>query len=166
MEIIQQRFYGQPKIKKPKFLHSKTQIGTALFLRRCACKIYEHGGFVYVHHKDWFSSCISKEEAVQKGIIDKYNRKFVYNDNFGSVVLRNECIFRFEKPGTKEFMLNNRIKLIKELAEMIGAEWTELSCWEWEDFFEQVLDIIKNNGWLMPVVVEKCKKCGKIKKEN
>lgn len=144
MEIVQQRYYGQPKLKKNKFLNSKTQIGTISFLRRCACKVYEYDGFIYIYHRDWFSSYISKEEAVRKGIIDKYNRKFVYNDNFGSVVLRNECIFKFEKPDTRKPMEINRMKLIKELAEMIGTERTELCCWEWEDFFEQVIDVIKS----------------------
>ena len=113
-------------------------------MQRCACKVYEYDGFIYIYHRDWFSSYISKEEAVRKGIIDKYNRKFVYNDNFRSVVLRNECIFKFEKPDTRKSMEINHMKLIKELAEMIGIEWIELCCWEWEDFFEQVLDILKN----------------------
>lgn len=145
MEIVQQRNYGQPKCKKPKFLNSKTQIGTVFFLQRCACRIYEYDGFVYVHHKDWFSSYIGKEEAIRRGIIEKYNQKFVYNDNFGSVVLRNECIFKLQKPDTKEFILKIRIKLIKELAKMVGIDWTELCCWEWEDFFEQVIKLIQNN---------------------
>ena len=57
-------------------------------------------------------------------IIDNYNKKFVYNDNFGSVVLRNEAIIVIEpKDWVKPYQLK-RDNLIVSFVKMLNQDET------------------------------------------
>ena len=91
LEIISSRRYGEPKLEKPKELKGIKQSGGAMFGPKCKCPVFVIESSMYVKHRDWFSRSISIPEAVNRGIISKQKNKFIYNDNFGSVVLRNEA---------------------------------------------------------------------------
>lgn len=91
IEILSSREFGEPKLSKPKELKGLKQAGTALFGPKCKCPFYLAPSHVYVKHRDFFSPDISRTDALRVGIIDKFNPRFVYNDSFGSVVLRSDA---------------------------------------------------------------------------
>ena len=144
MEIVCSRVYGEPKLKKPKFLNNKNLIGSAKF-SQATCKVWLVEDEVYILHRDWFSSYIGRQEAFEKGLTASFSKKFVYNDNFGSLVLRNEAIIKFKKPDLNKFIIDNRNSLIEELAEMRKIDIVDLSNYEWEYLFEQVLDLLEEH---------------------
>jgi len=142
------RYFGEPPLKKPKECNNKTLLGSVRYAghdKPCKCKIWLVGDTVYVLHRNWFSNSIGFDEAFKLGIVKKTpNSKFVYEDNFGGVILRNEAIFSFKLPDMQRHFLDNRFDLTKEFADMRGVEWYNLyGIHRWEDFFEKILKLIK-----------------------
>gem|GEM_PF-1918507 len=142
------RYFGEPPLKKPKECNNKTLLGSVRYAghdKPCKCKLWLSGDTVYVLHRNWFSNTIGFDEAFKLGIIKKTpNSKFVYDDNFGGVILRNEAIFSFKLPDMSRFILDSRFALVKEFADMRGVEWYNLyGIHRWEDFFEEILKLIK-----------------------
>jgi hypothetical protein len=150
MKIECMRRYGQPKLEKPKECSNKNLIGSVRFSfgeKAVQCKVWRCVDTIYVLHRDWFSDCISFEEAERRGMNVKHRKKFIYDDNFGGVILRNEAVISFSLPDISRFILDNRFELVKKFSAMIGVEWFDLHCLHrWEDFFEEILKLIKTNG--------------------
>jgi len=144
------RYFGEPPLKKPKECNNKTLLGSVNFSfgigKPVKCKVWLCDVTVFVLHRDWFSPCISHEEAYKRGIIDSVTRykKFIYNDNFGGVILRSEALLSFQLPDMSRFILDNRFALVKEFAELVHREWFDLpQVCRWEDFFEEILKLVK-----------------------
>ena len=57
-----------------------------------------------------------------EGIIDKYNRKFIYNDNFGSVVLRNEAIIKFTREDWQKPYYTADVNLCYQLEKLLNIK--------------------------------------------
>ena len=92
IRVLVQRKYAEGKITKPKILKGRKPDTTIEFIpKKCTIPVYKTFGGVIIHHKDFFSSSISIPDAVEKKLISPRKKKFIYNDNFGSVVLRNEA---------------------------------------------------------------------------
>jgi hypothetical protein len=90
---------------------------------------------IYVLHRDWFSEGISYDEAKRRGLVGERKNKFIYNDNFGGVILRNEAVISFGVP-------NNVQNLMEQLARLLGEEWYQLhNLHRWEDFFGDILKL-------------------------
>lgn len=152
MKIECQRYWGQPKLVKPKVCNNKNLLGCVKFSwtggKGAKCKVWVYDNTVYVLHRDWFSSSMSYDEALKKEIINQkqIKQKFAYNDNFGCVVLRSEAVISFDLHDLTKFILDNRFSLVQEFAAMLEVNWTSLEgLHRWEDFFEDLLDLLKSS---------------------
>jgi len=107
MEFIHYpRFYGQPKLKKPKELKGiKQTFSIDYILKKCKCGVFVIGDDVWVRHKDYFSSSLKlPREDIGKplgALANKYcekskKEKFVYPDAWGDIVLKNEAWIRLK----------------------------------------------------------------------
>lgn len=121
--VYSHRYYGEPKLFKPKELKNIKSIGNAEFYpKKCNPKIYIKDNDIYIQHTDYFSSIWKPpvEERVDMPLsyyTKKYfkkerNEKFVYPDGWGSIVLRDEAWIQ----------LKNIIPLIKTENENIFAK--------------------------------------------
>ena len=151
MKIECARRWGQPKLIKPKACNNKNLLGSVPFgwgeSRPPKCKVWGSNDTVYVLHRDWFSQSISWEEAISRGIIEpeQYREKFIYKNNYGGVILRNEAVISFPVPDLTAFVLNTRFKLVQDFASMLGVDWVDLyALHHWEDFFMEILRLLQS----------------------
>ena len=143
MEIICERVYGEPKLKKPKFLKNDNLVGSVRFNEHCKNKLWKVEDTYYMLCRDWFSKSISLEEA--KKVFNRATRnKFVYNDSWGEVVLRNEALISFTREDwqlpTCNAPDNLCIKLENTLRNKYNREF-KLSDY-WNRMFEETLSTI------------------------
>lgn len=163
-EIPIYRFYGQPKMDKPKELKgNKSCFSVDWIPKKCTCQCYINGGDLWIKHRDFFSAT-HKPEPCDIGTplsyrLKKYfgksasNEKFIYADNWGSIVLRNEAwiVFRNFKHdiaknkfltsdseySIKHYVSNNmkRAFLLSDFAQKLGIYELEDN---WDRFFESI----------------------------
>lgn len=143
MKIISERSWGDPKLPKPKILKGIKQSGSAQF-GKCKCPVFFTEEKVYVKHRDWFSASIPIPEAERLGIIDKIKNKFIYNDNFGSVVLRDEAWLEIDR-DFGNFEPDEVNTLIYKLSVVTGYEYWDLAHYTWVKFFEDIYRLEKEN---------------------
>ena len=146
IEILSQRHYGEPKLKMPKELKGIVKSGTVPFGAKCKCPVYITKTHIYLKHRDYFSPSISMPQAKEAGIIDKWNPKFIYNDNFGSVVLRCEAWIRIPKLIFEQYksLFILRYRLCIEMACAIGIQEDFLFNYDWTHMFEELIKIYKD----------------------
>lgn len=99
--IYSHRYYGEPKLSKPKELKGIKSIGTAAYNKKCNPQIFIKDNDVYIRHTDYFSKSWEppKGERIDMPLsyyMNKYfnmsmNDKFIYPDCWGDIVLRNEA---------------------------------------------------------------------------
>jgi hypothetical protein len=107
------------------------------------CKVWMEGNTVYVLHRDWFSNSVPFGEAHEKGLIPKPKSKFIYNDTFGCVILRNEAVISFGMPNIDD-VYGCQQELTKRFAEMLGKKQENLyEICRWEDFFESIVKLTR-----------------------
>lgn len=101
-EVYSKRYYGQPKLSKPKELKNIKSIGTAVFIpKHCNCQMFVKDNDLWVKHDDYFSRLwhppVDDIGKPQSYYLNKYfsdNRghsKFIYHDDWGGIVLRNNA---------------------------------------------------------------------------
>lgn len=143
-----ERFYGQPKLIKTKDCNNKNKIGSVDFIpQKCKSTLWvNEKERVFVLHRDWFSVAISRDEAIERNLLSKPAReKFIYRDNWGSVVLRNEAVFSFDFPDLEIFPPKNTAHLTEcFFAHLKNSGRTDEDVWpsvfmEWERYFERIL---------------------------
>ncbi len=128
--ISSSRQYAQPKLKKPKELKGvKQSFSVDWIYKKCRCSCFINGNDLWIKHRDFNSIDVYELE-------NKKNKKFIYNDNFGCIVLRGEAWILL-----RDFVLDieNNVfthSLVWSLAEQITGE---VGCGEWERFFEKVI---------------------------
>lgn len=139
IEILEHRLYGQPKLNKPKHLKGIKQSGSIKF-SKASCPAYITKDGVYIKHRDFFSQSISIPDALTANMIDKKKNKFIYNDNFGSVVLRNEAylLVRGSLSGFKPEIV---YRLIRETERALRLSEYALENYDWVHFYEQLYDL-------------------------
>ena len=142
MRIVKQRFYGEPKLVKPKFCNNKNLLGSVEWNKHCRCKLWAYGDKYYLLHRDWFSNFLGFSEAKKRGIIDQYNTKFIYDDNFGSVVLRNEALIEFNREDWHKPTPSMSTNLCLSTEKMLNLDEYSLVHYEWEHLYEQCLNLI------------------------
>lgn len=139
IEILQERSFLEPRLTKPEQLKGLSPIGTIKF-SRASCQVFELGNTTYIKHRDWFSRSISIPEAVKAGLIDKIKKKFIYNDNFGSIVLRNEAWLAIQGDLTG-FKPSVACELVRETERLVGLPEFDLEYYDWIYFYEQLVDL-------------------------
>jgi hypothetical protein len=128
--IHSQRQYGQPKLIKPKELKSiKQSFSVDWIPKKCKCSCFIHNNDLYIQHRDFNSIEVYNSDH-------EFKKKFIYNDNFGCVVLRGEAWIL-----VKDFLLDIKndifeVTLFQHLAEQVTGE---IGCCEWERFFEKII---------------------------
>lgn len=167
MELVTHRKWGESKLKKPKYLNIKTLIGECKFNKHCTFKFYKVDENYFILWRDFFSTTISKIDALKYGIIHKYDKKFVYDDGgFAGVVLRNEAIIKIQENDWWCGWANDTVSnLCINFAKMINdnkifekpVKDTEFFCHNYEHVFE---DFIKVAGIGMFDTEEHEKCCG------
>ena len=136
MEIVCERKYGEPKLKKPKCLNNKTLLGSVNF-NKTKCKLWKVGNEYYLLIRDWFSPFISFDKAEKLGIINSYYTTFMYNANFGGVVLRNEAIIKFAREEWQKPYCTANVNLCCQLEKLLNIRETHLWNYNWLNMFEQ-----------------------------
>lgn len=157
--IYSHRYYGEPKLTRPKELKGIKQIGSVDFIpKKCKVQIFIKDNDAYLKHTDYFSSSWKppKGERIDMPLsyyMKKYfskdkKDKFVYPDCWGDIVLRNEAWI----------LLKDIIPLIKTENEVIATQkilklqqqerkYSHINssneC-EWKNFWERVTKYIKN----------------------
>ena len=146
------RYYGEPKLSKPKELKGIKPIGSATYIpKHCSPQVFVKGNDVWIKHTDYMSA-IWKPPLDDFGkdtsyYLNKYfgiNRgnKFIYADNWGSIVLRNEAWL----------LIENFVPVMKYVSEdkmayeLCRQQQLELPCREWYDFWIDVYRCVKENS--------------------
>ncbi len=99
-EVYSHRFYDEPKLPKPKELKGVKQAFSVAYIpKKCRCQCFIKDNDVWIKHRDYFSK-VQKPEPHELGMplnyfAEKYMgkdrpKKFIYDDAWGSIVLRNE----------------------------------------------------------------------------
>lgn len=145
IEIISERRYGEPKLQTPKALKGIKKVGS-VYYSKAACPVYVTATDIYLKHRDWFSPMIPYPEAVKKGIIDasKWRKKFVYNDNFGGIVLRCEAWLRIPLLLITSWRgLLPHYGLCMALERTLGLPEGHLCGYDWAHMFEEIIKLCK-----------------------
>lgn len=144
IELISSRKWGEPPLKKPKELKGEKQAGTVPYGHKCQCPVYVTKTHIYLKHRDWFSPCISIQKAKDAGIIDDWDKRFIYNDRFGGVVLRCEAWLHFPLlmiTGWKGYL--PAYGLLMEFEKFLGLEEGTLYYYDWVNMFEELIKLCK-----------------------
>lgn len=157
--ILSERRWGQPKLETPKELKGikRSFVMPSNYNRHNArkCPVYIVGDDVYVFHKDWFSASykpskyclentlcsmndvihdfnvnvVSKHEGM-KPISEYYRGKFMYNDNWGEIVLCNHAWIKLEnlmydiKNDCKKFHIE--FSVLRQLEKLLNIKFGNL----------------------------------------
>lgn len=151
------RRYGEPKLKKPMELKGHRQNFSVAFRENCRCPCFVCGDDVWIHHRDYFSEAwkapANDAGRSQEYYLTKYfgleaHSKFVYSDNYGPIILRNEAwlvvmnLIPFLDCGKPE---QGYLLLLRDFLALIQMESLEYS---WNEFWHQVvyqtLDAVEN----------------------
>lgn len=145
------RFYGEPKLKKPKDLQGVKQAFSVDYIpKKCKCPVFIKDYDAWIYHRDYFSAVLETEEkgAPLNVLAKKYcnkdkSKKFVYGDAWGSIVLRNEAWICIEnliyqiKSG--RFVLDIINDICRQQERLLKFEEYELCCTDMERFWERVV---------------------------
>jgi len=155
------RRYGEPKLKKPKILSGIQQAFSVDYIPgKCRCQVFIHKEDVWIKHRDYFSEVYkpTMEELgrplnyfVEKHLGKNGPQRFIYDDAWGAVVLRNEAWIVIE--GLLAEVRNNKFPLdivrkIREQQERFHEfEKYELVSTEMERFWERlVAELLRELG--------------------
>jgi hypothetical protein len=152
-EVYSHRFYGESKLPKPKELKGVKQAFSVDYIpKQCRCQCFIKDNDLWIKHRDYFSE-VQQPEPHELGMplnyfAEKYigkNRpkKFVYDDAWGSVVLRNEAYVRINnlipeiQSGRFELDIINDIREQQE--KYHDFEKYELVSTDMERFWEEIV---------------------------
>lgn len=154
--VYSHRYYGEPKLTRPKELKGIKSIGKAEFIpKHSNPQIFIKDNDIWIKHTDYFSSMWIPPKGEKTGMplsyyANKYfnkNRsdKFVYPDCYGSIVLRNEAWIQL-----KNFMPlvedKENIFVCNMIKEQSKDKYTQFGTQEtinhWERFWENVYKVI------------------------
>lgn len=141
--------YGGKGIAKPAVLKGIRKFASVSFDGMCQCQLFLDGQDLYIKHNDYFSPTYCRPEDVgtplsyrvkKYGIKENQREKFVYADNWGSIVLRRVAWIK----------VSNFVFLVRHLndVEVSTTVWPMLRSYhhwsrneyngEWERFLEAV----------------------------
>lgn len=155
--IVSRRFWGEPKLNKPKELKGIKSIGGVDFIpKHCKPQLFIKDNDLYIKHNDYFSYYWQPPKGERIGMplsyyANKYfskNRKekFIYPDCWGSIVLRNEawlCI----KNAVGWTELKNNYRWSRDVFSLqkkyISIKLTGEAEMEWLRFWEGCYNVLK-----------------------
>lgn len=155
------RRYGEPKLKKPKILSGIQQAFSVDYIPgKCRCQVFIHKEDVWIKHRDYFSEVYkpTMEELgrplnyfVEKHLCKNGPQRFIYDDAWGAVVLRNEAWIVIEgllaEVRTNKFPLDIVRKIREQQERFHGFEKYELVSTEMERFWERLVDCFQMHKW-------------------
>lgn len=86
---ISRRSYGEPELVKPLELKNIKPLFSISYEGR-KNQIFIKNNDVWIKHNDYFSKCISQEEAIERGIEFHIREELLYKNNYSPVILRGE----------------------------------------------------------------------------
>lgn len=113
IEIIKSRTYGQPKLPLLKELKGIRPVFSYPLNRKCKCNVYVKGDDIYIKHRDWMSTTLYDGKQVEE--FQRAHGKFVYNDCYGTVVLRGEAWFKLDNALHGDNRQQKKYELICEM---------------------------------------------------
>lgn len=155
--IVSRRFWGEPKLDKPKELKGIKSIGGVDFIPKyCKPQLFIKDNDLYIKHNDYFSYYWQppKGERIDmplsyyanKYFNKKMKEKFCYSDCWGSIVLRNEawlCI----KNAVGWTELKNKYRWCRDVfgiqKKNISIKLTGEFEMEWLRFWEGCYNVLK-----------------------
>ena len=166
-EVVSYRFYGQPKLAKPAELKGVKQSFSADYIpKKCSCPCFVAGNDLWIKHRDFFSAQHIPSDIKDNGTPLTYRakkyfdmdldgkEKFIYNDCWGGIVLRNEAWIVFR--NIKQALIRNENDLSQTLVEMFSKtdfckkhsiDYLDLINSDWQRFFEETAR--KYNTYIM-----------------
>ena len=158
--IYSHRYYGEPKLQKPKELKGIKPIGKATYIpKHCEPQVFMKDNDVYIRHTDYFSYTWQppKGERIDMPIsyyMNKYfntkiNEKFVYPDCWGSIILRNEAWILL-KDILQMIQTENYTSTAQEILKLQKMDkytpsFSTSDDIEWIRFWENVCKCVKEN---------------------
>lgn len=158
--VYSHRYYGEPKLSKPKELKGIKSIGSAIFIqKKCNPQIFINGNDIYIKHTDYFSGLwqppkgerIDKEQSYY---LNKYfnitkKEKFIYADNYAGIVLRNEAWILLRNAIQVVESTNNCLDFVQLVIQQQEKDkytqfTTNDTILEWRRFWEDVCKVVKN----------------------
>ena len=153
------RFYGEPKLRKPKELKNIKQVFAVDYIpKKCTCGVFIKGNDVWIKHRDYFSDTL-KLPAEDVGrpleyLANKYcdttkKNKFIYPDAWGSIVLRNEAWILLQnlvldiRAGV--FALDIVNDICRQQETVCDFDEYELACTPMERFWEKVVHQLEDS---------------------
>lgn len=147
------------KLAKPLVLKGLKQFTSVDYIaNKCRCALFRKDNDLYVQHNDYFSESmyipLCDRGAPLSYLIPKYlmlgkNKKFVYSDDWGSIVIRRrawikvEGLFPMLQQGVSMLRILN--DLLRSHESLHGFEEYELCATDMERFWEGVIaECIKN----------------------
>lgn len=154
------RTYGEPKLSKPKELKGINKSYSIEYIpKKCKCQVFLNGNDVWVKHTDYFSPRLEIESedlgAPLSVLVDKYmdkssrKSKFVYDDSWGDIVLRNEawiCIKNLvtQKNTSHPIDILENILRQQEKKSRFSLKENELENTDMSRFYEKlILEVLK-----------------------
>lgn len=152
-KVESMRFYGEPKLSKPLVLKGIKQVSSIPFIRnKATCSVFVKDNDVYIKHVDYFSSEYKptyEESGMKLNYFTKKffgkdrPKKFIYDDAWGSVILRNEAWLKLENLvldiKNKVFLLDIKNSILRQMEEFYNLEYTTLHVGTMERFMENVV---------------------------
>lgn len=152
-KIHSDRFYGEPKLSKPKELKGIKQAFSVDYIRnKCRCQVFIKDNDIWIKHKDYFSEIIHPEPHemgmplnyfAEKHLGRNRPAKFIYEDAWGSVVTRNESWIILENViadiKSDIFILDIINEICRQQEKYHGFDEYELICTDMERFWEGVI---------------------------
>lgn len=158
--IYSHRFYGEPKLSKPKELKGISQTASVEYIaNKCRCQVFINGDDVWIKHNDYFSEVIPPEVHeigmplnyfAKKYMGKKRANKFIYEDAWGSIIARNQAwiilhgILKDIESGIFELDIINEIRRQQEIYHNFSEY--ELCCTDMERFWERLVKEVKHVG--------------------
>jgi hypothetical protein len=145
------RYYGQPKLKKPKELKNvKSQFSIDYIPKHCKCQIFIRGNDVWIKHRDYFSSCMPETDEdlgtplvyrVGKYMKKTKKEKFIYPDCWSGIVLRNEAWICLKNLmiHLDDFLPDLRWEITRQQEKVCNFEELELEDSDMQKFWENLI---------------------------
>lgn len=150
------RKYGEPKLSKPKELKGIKPIGSAAFIpKHCSPQVFIKDNDVWIKHTDYMSAiwipliddfCKDQSYYVNKYFGGNRSNKFVYADNWGSIVLRNEA-WLLIKNMVSFVEGKNKLYVPRTICDQ-QFKWVDITSsayLEWQRFWENVYDVVEKH---------------------
>lgn len=149
-ELLSFRKHGEAKLSKPAELKGVKQSGSVVFIPdKCKCPYFVVGNDIYIKHGDYFSPTYCKQEDIGTSLgyrckkygIGERKNKFIYDDNWGSIVLRQEAWIKIENVLSNLYVSNVSAvtdNILRQIENMHGFEENSLEVY-WKNMFEDLL---------------------------